>query len=288
VIEVSKAAEALGYDSLWACDRTLAPINPSDGYGGMPGVVMPPAFKTFLDPLAALTFAAAHTRRVRLGTSTLNAPWYPPVLLARALTTLDVLSNGRVDAGLGISWLRDEYAAVNVPWADRGGRFDETLDVLEKIWASEIVEHHGKYFDIVETTIEPKPVQRPRPPILLAGFAPAAVRRVGARADGWLAVGMPIPYLAGLWTSVQAEAEKAGRDPGAVRGVLRLNPHLTESPAPADQVHERGTLEQVIEYARDAIALGLDEVFIDLAFTCSSTDQLIDIADRFITGLRRG
>jgi probable F420-dependent oxidoreductase len=288
IIAVGQAAEAMGFDSLWAGDRILAPLDPSDGYGGMPGVTMPPEFRTYLDPLAALTFAAAHTRRVRLGTSTLNAPWYPPVLLARALTTLDVLSNGRVDAGLGISWLRDEYAAVGVPWTERGDRLDETLDILRKIWADDVVEHHGRYADIVPSTIAAKPVQRPGPPILLAGFAPAAVRRVAARADGWLALPLPIPYLAGLWNTIQAEADKAGREPGAVRAVLRVNPYLTEAPGPADQVHNGGTIEQVAGYVREAIALGVDEVFFDLALTCSSTEQMIDVAGRLLSLLRRG
>ena len=280
VVEVSRAAEAMGYDSLWTGDRILAPLNPSDGYGGVPGAPMPAPFKTYFDPLTALTFAAAHTERMRLGTSTLNALWYPPVLLARTLTTLDILSGGRVDAGFGISWLRDEYTAVNVPWKDRGGRLDETVDVVKAIWTQEIVEHHGTYFDIVPTTVEPKPAQRPHPPILLAGFAPPALKRIARSADGWLPVQMPMENLAYLWSALRAEWETVGRDPVTLRAPLRIN---VEPGGAADDA-----LTQTAAYVQDASALGIDEAFIDLGQACASVPELLDVAGRFIGIVRAG
>ncbi|MFC7645365.1 TIGR03619 family F420-dependent LLM class oxidoreductase [Streptosporangium lutulentum] len=201
VIEVSRAAEAMGFDSLWAGDRILNPINPSNPYPTNDGV-MPREFAIYLEPLSVLTLASAHTERVRLGTSTLNAPWYPPVLLARALTTLDVLSSGRLDAGFGLGWLEDEYTAVNVPWEDRGARFDETLDVLEKIWFSDVIEHNGPLFTIPPTKIMPKPKQGSRLPILLGGYTPVSLRRVGREPTaGW--------ESADLWSTSPA----CGRSP---------------------------------------------------------------------------
>ncbi|MEU4338644.1 TIGR03619 family F420-dependent LLM class oxidoreductase [Micromonospora lupini] len=280
VVEVSRAAEAMGYDSLWTGDRILAPLNPSDGYGGVPGAPMPSSFKTYFDPLTALTFAAAHTQRMRLGMSALGALWYPPVLLARTLTTLDILSGGRVDAGFGIAWMRDEYTAVNVPWKDRGGRLDETIDVLKTIWTQEIVEHHGRYFDIVPTTIEPKPLQRPHPPILLAAFAPPALERVARHADGWLPVQMPMPNLAYLWNTLKAEWDKAGREPATLRAPLRINVEPNDAPD--------ATVKQTADYAREVFELGIDEVFIDLGQACTTLPQLLDIAGRFITVVHSG
>jgi probable F420-dependent oxidoreductase len=287
IAEVSRAAEAMGFDSLWASDRILAPLAPRDPYPGGDGV-MPPEYATFLDPLGVLTLAAAVTDRARLGTSTLNALWYPPVILARALTTLDVISRGRVDAGFGLGWLRDEYAAVNVPWEGRGARFDETLDVLEKIWSNDVVEHDGTHFSIPPATIRPKPQQRPRPPILLAGFTPVSLSRVGRRADGWLGVGMPLPHLTRLWETVLQAADAAGRDRSGLRLVQRINPLLTEEKAEPDQGPNVGTLDQIIDYARSAAGAGVHEVFVDLQQTTTTTAELLDIAGAFIEGVRAG
>lgn len=284
VTGVSRAAEALGYDSLWTGDRILAPVRPSDRYPGGDGT-MPAEMATYLDPLTALTFAAAGTSRIRLGTSTLNAPWYPPVLLARTLTTLDVLSRGRLDVGLGLGWLRDEYTATGVPWPGRGARLDETLDVLEAIWGAEVVAHEGRRFRVPPSRIMPKPVQRPRPPILLAGLTPQATTRIARRADGWLAVGLPLPYLGSLWQKIRTEAEAYGRDPGKLRMVQRLNPRLTDSPADPARVPATGTLRQLADYAK---AAGADEVFIDLTLTVTTEEQMLDLAGRFLDLMRAG
>jgi probable F420-dependent oxidoreductase len=287
IAEVSRAAEAMGFDSLWASDRILTPLEPRDPYPGGDGV-MPPEYATFLDPFGVLTFAAGVTDRVRLGTSTLNALWYPPVILARALTTLDVISRGRLDIGFGLGWSRDEYEAVNVPWEGRGARLDETLDVLEKIWSDDVVEHEGPLFSIPPTTIRPKPVQRPRPPILLAGFTPVSLSRIGRRADGWLGVGMPLPYLTGLWKTALQAADAAGRDRSSLRLVQRINPLLTEAKAEPDQVPNVGTLGQIVDYARSAAGVGVDEVFVDLQQTTTTTTEMLDIAGTFVEGVRAG
>ncbi|GAA2582655.1 TIGR03619 family F420-dependent LLM class oxidoreductase [Winogradskya consettensis] len=284
ITEVSRAAEAMGYDSLWTGDRLLSPVDPSDRYPGGDGT-MPAEMDVYLDPLTALTFAAAATTRLRLGTSTLNAPWYPPVLLARTLTTLDVLSEGRLEVGLGLGWLSDEYTAAGVPWTDRGERLDEILDLLGKIWGGDVVAHEGARYRVPESSIRPKPVQRPRPPILLGGFTGPALSRVARRADGWLAVGMPLPYLHGLWEKIKGEAEEYGREPGTLRMVQRLNPRLTAEPVDPAQVPARGTLEQIAAYALEARA---DEVFIDLTLTVRTRSEMLDIAGRFLDLMRAG
>lgn len=283
--EVARAAEAMGYASLWTGDRILVPVDPSTPYPSGDGTI-PPQHATYLDPLGALTFAAAATERIRLGTSTLGALWQPPVMLARALTTLDVLSHGRLDAGLGLGWLRDEFTTAGVPWHERGPRLDETLDVLEKIWANDVVEHHGRFFSIPRSTILPKPAQRPRPPILLGAFAPAGLRRVARRADGWLAPGMPLHHLNRLWQTVLRHAEDTGRDPAALRIVVRVNANLSTRPADPDAPPGTGTLNQVIDYTRAAADAGIHELFLDLGLTTTTTAQVLDIAGSFIESAR--
>lgn len=259
---VAVAAEEVGYHSLWVGDRLLTPTAPRSPYPGGDGTI-PAEHRVFLDPLTVLVHVAGVTRRARLGSSTLNAFWMPPVVLARALTGVDVVSGGRLDVGLGLGWSADEYEAVGVPWKGRGARLEETLDVLEKVWGDgETVRHDGRLWTVPESVVLPKPVQRPRPPVLLGGFGPAALERVGRRGDGWLAVGAPPAMLRGAWDVVRRHAERAGRDPDALRIVLRVNPVVTEAPVPSERVPRQGTLDQLADYfAEAATTLGAEPLF---------------------------
>ncbi|MFF0310490.1 TIGR03619 family F420-dependent LLM class oxidoreductase [Streptosporangium sp. NPDC004379] len=270
VVAVAREAEARGFDGLWAGDRLLTPLSPRDRYPGGDGTI-PPEHRTFLDPLAVLTTAAAVTSRIRLGTSTLNANWYPPVLLARSLTTLDVLSGGRLDAGLGLGWSRDEYAAAGVPWKGRAAWLDATIDTLEAVWRDDPVAVTAPGWSIPPSHIDPKPVQRPRPPLLLAGFSPAALERVGRRADGWLAAAMPVPLLTGMRDAIRRAAERAGRDPDGIRVVVRANPVVTGTAG--------ATVEEVGGRLRAIAETGVQEIFVDLQLTARDPAHLLDLAE---------
>ena len=276
--DVARAAEETGYDGLWVGDRLLTPVAPRSRYPGGDGTI-PAEHRVFLDPLTMLTHVAGVTRRVRLGGSTLNAFWMPPVVLARALTGINVVSAGRLDVGLGLGWSADEYQAVGVPWSGRGARLEETLDILEKLWGDEpSVRHDGTLWTVPESVVAPKPVQRPRPPLLLGGFSRAALERVGRRGDGWLAGGAPLPMLRGAWQAVRGHAERAGRDPGALRLVLRVNPVITGEPAAPERVPGRGTLDQVADYLAEAVtALGAEPLF-DPHFAARDGDHYRELA----------
>ncbi|HXH82525.1 MAG TPA: TIGR03619 family F420-dependent LLM class oxidoreductase, partial [Candidatus Tectomicrobia bacterium] len=167
LVAVALRAEALGYRSLWVFQRLLYALEPKDEYYGVPGPRWPAAFERVLDPLATLAWAAAHTRTIRLGVSVLNVPFYTPVVLAKQLATLDVLSGGRLDVGLGLGWSRDEYEAAGVPWARRGARADEFIRCLKAVWTQEEVEFRGEFFRVPRSRVAPRPVQRPHPPLLL-------------------------------------------------------------------------------------------------------------------------
>ncbi|MFD4576177.1 TIGR03619 family F420-dependent LLM class oxidoreductase [Streptomyces sp. NPDC058417] len=280
------AAEDIGYDSLWVGDRVLLPENPRDAYPG--GGPVPQAYRRFLDPIATLSALAHATRRVRLGTSTLNAPFYSPVLLARSLAGVDVLSEGRLDVGLGLGWSSDEYQAIGVPWEGRGARLEEMLDVLEKAWADGPLSHEGALWSIGSSFMDAVPVQRPRPPLLLGGFSPATFERIARRADGWVGVGLPVPMLSQVVTMMRQGAESHDRDPQALRIVVRVNPQVTPDAAPEDQVPARGTVEQVAGYLLAAHEAGADEVLVDLQDTARDTTEFLDLAHRFHETLREG
>ncbi|MGA4545113.1 TIGR03619 family F420-dependent LLM class oxidoreductase [Uniformispora flossi] len=280
-VRVAAAAEDLGYDRLWVGDRILVATAPQTGYPGA-GTAIPDAHRTFLDPLTLLTVAAGATRHARLGTSTLNALWQPPVLLARTLTTLDILSGGRLDVGIGLGWSRDEYQAVGVPWTGKGARLEETLDVLDRAWTGGAdVRHSGELWTVPPSAILARPVQHPRPPVLLGGRSPATFARIGRRADGWAGIALPVPALRQVRDDIRGHAAAAGRDPEALRFVVRVNPVLTATAAPADQVPHRGTVEQVAAYLGETIeALGA-EPLIDLHYAADDVDEYLALAAEF-------
>ncbi|BBG01146.1 MULTISPECIES: TIGR03619 family F420-dependent LLM class oxidoreductase [Pseudonocardia] len=216
-------AEELGAASLWAGDRLLTAVEPSVGYGGTDTV--PEQFRASLDPLGLLTAAAAVTTGVQLGTSTLNAPWYPPALLARHALTVDRLSGGRLLLGLGTGWSPEEYAAVGVPMARRGDRLDEALEVLDAWWNDDPVAHDGPAATIAPSHVQVKPHGIP---VYLAGWAPRARRRIALHADGFLPVVTPqvrdlSAAVSAPWAELRAAAADAGRDPAGIDAVLRIN-----------------------------------------------------------------
>ncbi|MFF3503244.1 TIGR03619 family F420-dependent LLM class oxidoreductase [Streptomyces sp. NPDC003247] len=287
ILHISRTAEDMGYDSLWTGDRVLAPRMPSAPYPSADGR-MPRAYENHMDPLVALTFVASHTTRVRLGTSTLNGLWLPPLLLARSLTTLDLLSEGRLTVGLGLGWMPDEYTALSVPWKGRGARLDETLDVLEGYWSDDVFSHEGPLFTVPETVVGLKPSQRPGPPVLLAAFTPVGLRRIGRRLGGWLPVAMPLPHLLGMWDVIRKSAAEADRDPDTLHMALRVNPQLTDVRTEPDRMPRAGTLAQYVDYARAAAEAGVHELFVDFGQTSATLDERVDLAGRFLDGVRRG
>jgi len=278
LVTVAKRAEDLGFDSLWVLDRILWPVSPRAPYPIGDGS-LPVKYRSVLDPLETLTFAAAHTRRIALGTSVLNLPWYNPVLLARRLTTLDVLSAGRLRIGFGIGWSPDEYEAADVPWQERGKRADELIQALKKIWTTDPVEFQGKYYRIPKSVIGPKPVQKPHPPIYMAAYTPAAMKRVAAEANGWFPVGIPLSGIGPMFEGIKGMAKDAGRDPSALALIVRANIEIHNAPIQKDRVDFTGALEQIAEDIKTTQKLGAAEIVFDVQFS-PGVETAGDIAAR--------
>lgn len=210
---VAQRAEALGYASLWTFQRVLDPAGRQSS----------------LDPAAVLAHVAACTDRIRLGTATICAPFTAPALLAKTLTTLDVLSGGRLTIGVGMGWMPEEYTAAGVPLERRGARMDEYLRCLHALWTQDPVEFAGDFYTVPRSHFEPKPVQRPHPPLLLGGTVAPALRRAGRLADGWIASSKHDPADLGPSIALVREgAREAGRDPDALQIVVRV----LEPPSP--------------------------------------------------------
>ncbi|MBL1073755.1 TIGR03619 family F420-dependent LLM class oxidoreductase [Nocardia sp. 2] len=271
--------EQAGADSLWVGERLIAAVDPTVGYAGKDTI--PDEFNAVLDPFLLLGVAAAVTERVRLGTNVLIAPLHRPVLLARSLTSLDVMSGGRLVPGFGIGWSPEEYEAAGVPFTHRGARLDETLDALEAIWTTDPASYRGQFVTVPAHRSELKPVQRPRPPIWLGAFSAAGLARIGQRGDGWLPVA-PVPgppgwgkQLLKLRAVVDRAAESAGRDPETIGTIVRVNVAAGTDPALIAQ-----TIEQV------AADTGFDDFFVDLMYVTTSVDAMLETAGGLLDRLR--
>jgi probable F420-dependent oxidoreductase len=225
IVRTAKAAEDEGFDSLWVFERLLWPINPQTPYVATPDGSLPVDYQNMLDPLETLTYVAANTNKIALGTSVMDMLFHNPVVLARRFATLDVLSEGRSIAGFGIGWSKDEYQVSNIPFQNRGKRADELIQVLKKIWTDDVVEFKGKYYNIPASKIGPKPIQKPHPPVYLGGFSPNTFSRiVNYDTNGWLAVvGGPLEYLDNTINAIKDTAKKANKNPNNFKVVLLAN-----------------------------------------------------------------
>src|SRR5215217_1725475 len=210
IIYLVKQAENAGFNSLWVLERLIWPITPHDKYPGTIDGKFPEEWQYIFDPLETLTFAAANTSKIALGTSVIDMLFHNPVILARRFATLDILSEGRAICGFGIGWLKDEYQASNISLKDRGKRADEYIQLLKKIWTDDVVEIKGDYYNIPASKIGPKPIQKPHPPIYMGAFNPKAFRRIVKYADGW--IGMIAGTLENFENTVKAIKDKASRE----------------------------------------------------------------------------
>ncbi len=203
---VARLAEETGWESLWAGEHVVlpeprtpaSPMNPRD---------------RILDPVVALTYLAAHTRRVKLGTGVIIVPQRNPLVLAKQLASLDVLAGGRLILGIGAGYLEPEFRAVGVPLADRGTRTDEYLAAIEAIWTMEQPAYHGRYVDFAGVQAYPHPVQHPHPPIIVGGHSAGAYRRAVTMAGGWYGWGQDPAAAAQAVQELRAAEARYDRTP---------------------------------------------------------------------------
>jgi probable F420-dependent oxidoreductase len=282
IVKIAQRAEELDYHTLWTFERLLYAVKPRNPYPGMPEGQWPAIFRRMLDPLDTLTFIAAQTKRIFLGTSVLDIPYYNPVMLARRLTTIDYLSRGRLRVGLGLGWSEDEMEATGAEMKQRGARADEFLQVLKAVWTQNPVEYHGKFFNLPNSYIDLKPAQKPHPPIYLAAFAPAALKRTATLADGWNPTAIPVDGMAQMFTAIKAMAAQAGRDASALELVVRANLRITDKPLGKDRQIFTGTLDQIKEDTAACRSIGAHEVHFEPGFAqgSSTLDDWLKLMER--------
>jgi probable F420-dependent oxidoreductase len=285
---IADEAERIGLASLWTFERLLRPTEPVVIGGGAP-VPVPRVYATVYEPVETLAYVAARTSRITLGTSVIDALFHPPAVLARRVATLDQLSGGRTLVGLGQGWMPQEFALVGVPQKRKGAGFDEHIAAMRAAWGPDPVRFDGRFYQIPESQINPKPVRPGGPPLLVGANTPPGARRAGRLGLGLnplIGRNSAMPSLDALGEFVQSfrrAAEAAGHDPRALPVVLRVN-----GPVTAGALDERepltGSVEQVLEDLAALEDLGIDHVFWSMGI---DLDQQISGMARLVSEHRR-
>jgi alkanesulfonate monooxygenase len=266
ILAYAERAEALGFESLWAWDHVILGVEP--------------AFP-ILDAVVTLTAIAARTSRIKLGTGVLVLPLRNPTVAAKALGTLDVVSRGRLILGVAAGWYAREFDAVGVPFKQRGRLFERNLEILTRLWTEDRVTGTVDELNLREAVMRPRPVQRPRPPILIGGYVDAVLRRVARTGDGWLTYFYTPDSYRRSWEKIVGYAREAGRDPTTLTGTNQLAIYVggsreaTERPlrhwlqtewdvaAWSESTIEhaiRGSVEECVDQLRDHVAAGVDRI----------------------------
>lgn len=273
VLYIGRETEKVGLDSVWVFERLLWPVKPQTPYAGIPDAPIPVEYQSVLDPLETLTYIAGNTNRISLGTSLIDMFFHNPVTLARRFATLDVLSGGRVIAGLGIGWSKDEYIAAGISFKEKGARADEYLQVLKRIWTEDVVEFKGQFYNIPASKIGPKPVQKPYPPILLGAFSPKTFPRIVNYADGWIPIAgfVPLEQQEQAINTLRETARKANKNPSDIRIVVLTYPNLLDSSSNSSSNPQRmpmtGTIDQIGNDIEQIKAMGAEHIIFGYAFS---------------------
>ena len=226
---LAEEADIADVHSLWVLERLIWPIHPQNPYPGSQDGKFPQDWQYILDPIETLTFVASKTKRIKLGTSVVDMLFHNPLILSKRFATLDILSDGRAIAGLGIGWARDEYQASGIPFMNRGDRADEYLHLLKKIWTNNIVEFEGQYYSVPSSKIGPKPLQIPYIPIYLGGYSEKTFARIANHGDGWICtIRDSLRQTKSNIEMIKKECLKVNRDPDKIEIAAIVYPNIED------------------------------------------------------------
>ena len=254
VVQFGVRAEELGYDSVWVNHHILNVGYIYDRLEDRP----------YYDALTVLTWVAARTERVRLGTTVLVLPYLNPLVLAKTIATLDVMSCGRVSLGVGVGMLREENEALGSDFTTRGAYADESIEVLRDLWTSDDPSHSGRFFDYGGFKFSPKPVQSPGVPILIGGMSRAAMRRTARLGDGWHPNGGTVSQLGDRFDALKTMCAEFDRDPGEVSLVVRGELDVLDTPSEDPSTPMIGTPDQLLRSIEAYESIGVSEIVLQV------------------------
>lgn len=261
---LAQRAESLGFDSAWVSDHIILPRSVDSFYPYAPnGVATFRPDEDYYEPLAALNFLAGCTQKIRLGTHVLILPYRNPVLTAKMISTLDVLSEGRFILGAGVGWMEEEFKALGLDtFARRGAVTDEYIQLFKELWTKDNPEFQGEHYQLSESGFQPKPVQKPHPPIWIGGHTNPAIRRAAKYGDGWMPIGLRPPAilepeeLAEKITRLRRLTMEAGRPEDAVSLCFSTGVTFDDSPGATRRMMS-GRAEQIAADLRQYQDLGI-------------------------------
>jgi probable F420-dependent oxidoreductase len=263
LMQAATRAEALGYDSLWSADRIIIPweIKTSYPYSKEATFIVPPD-RPFFEPLTCLAFLAGCTEKIQLGMSVMVLPYRHPLYWAKIAATIDHLSLGRFIMGVGVGWMREEFAAMGAPFRERGKISDEQLQLLKTIWQQEHATFNGHYYAFDNIAVSPKPYQKPRIPIWIGGEGELAQRRAGRYGDAWFPYFVRITpkELATRFANVRRYAQEAGRNPEEITLACCLPIELTSQDIPQEKDYLKGSVQQVAEAIKQFQDVGVTHI----------------------------
>ena len=306
---IARKAEELGYDALLAGDHIVVPRKIASHYpyterGEFPGALssvqdaefseIPPG--EYLEQLTVLSFLAGQTRTIRLVTSVLIVPHRNPLVAAKALATLDVLSQGRLVVGVGVGWMREEFEALGLPhFEKRGAVTDEYIRAFKELWTSDNPRFEGKYCRFDNVSFLPKPVQKPHPPIWVGGESRPALRRTAELADGWFPLGSNATYPMGTPEQITAGLEQLnvyarrfGRDPSEIEVIhwipqFQLKSNREQGSCGIKRLPFMGTPDQIASDIRQYQQLGVGTLILDFLSGSKDIGQVVEEMENFAT-----
>jgi probable F420-dependent oxidoreductase len=274
IILAAAKAEAAGFDAVFVNDHIIVDNSPRAAN-----------WTNVYDPLVAMSFIAAHTHSIRIGVSVLIMPYRNPIATAKSLATLDRMSGGRLTIGVGVGWNEAEFAALGVPFNERGARTNEYLRLWQACWAPGKVSFAGKFFSFSDMHVSPKPVQQPQPPIWIGGASDAALRRAAWFAAVWQPTPLPVAELVERQAALRKACEQAGREPIPTRMSFRVEfSTITGNAPPAGKERPTGhgtPAEVAGDLTRYREAAGIDAFQINFHGN-RDLDQLLRSMDCFM------
>lgn len=284
LMAAAQSAERQGFDAVWSADRVVTPwkIETSYPYSTNHEFIVPPD-RPFLDSFTCLAFLAGCTEKIMLGISVLVLPYRHPLYWTRVAASIERLSRGRLIMGVGVGWMEEEFAALNVPFKERGRITDEQLEIVEQLWTQEHITYEGQYYHLRDLAFYPKPIQQPRIPIWVGGEGRAAQKRTARYGDAWFPYYVEITpaQLHAGFDNVLRLAEQFGRNPQSIKLTCCLAIELTQQAVPQDERFVRGSSEQVVEALRAYRDIGVEHIA--LQFTSPRWPDRMEQIERFAT-----
>ncbi len=265
ITKIAQEAERQDFASLWTVERLLYPRYFVPYGNNTQGIPIPEEQRSSYDPLETLTYVAAKTEHIKLGTSVIDVFFQAPVILARRLTTLDHFSGGRLIAGIGRGWMKEEFDATNIPFERQRQGFGEYVKALRAIWGPDPVHYEGLNYKIAGPDIDPKPLQAGGPPLLFAGNTPGSIKLAGQLGDGLIPLFYNWDMAEMVAHDFPEQVRLNGRDPSQMEIIPHIDNGIAAQPLPEPRMPLSGSIEQISEDLQRFEALGIKHVAFDLA-----------------------